>query len=219
MGDFLLPVPPGLSGQPPAIGMRAGFVRPLGTSRHPFEFAVVASTLPLAAHYFLYPRGPDMCIGAAMSVGLLLVAVPVSLSRSSVVSLVAAVGVLGLGWSWRRRANGLVLFLFVLPVVSSVIPGVVEALIDLFTNAGQDASLQAIVSRLAGVTALVRERPWFGLGFGTPTHDDNYMFDIRYRDLGIVTSDGPLRAHSGRTAPERRRQPRHHVGQGALRHR
>lgn len=177
-GESLVPAFPGLSGQPPFMGTRAGFVRPMSTARHPIEFAVVvAAVLPLAMHFLLYPRSSNGRIVAATSVVLLLLAVPISLSRTALVSLAAAMLVLALGWSWRRRLNGLLLFFLVLPIMSAVIPGVLEAMIGLFEDAGQDASIQARLSRVSAVMALVRERPWFGLGYGTWTSDGNFLLD------------------------------------------
>jgi polysaccharide biosynthesis protein PslJ len=160
----------------------------MSTGRHPIEFAViVASMLPLAMHFLLYPRSPNGRIVAAMSVVLLLLAVPISLSRTALVSLAAAMVVFALGWSWRRRVNGLLLFLLVLPIMSAVIPGVLEAMIGLFEGVDQDASIQARLSRLSAVMALVRERPWFGLGYGTWTADGNFLLDNEVWSLLLET--------------------------------
>ena len=177
-GEFLMPTPRWLSGQPPSIGTRAGLARPQGTARHPIEFAVVvAAMLPLSIHFFLYPRKRNRRVAAAVGVVLLLLAVPVSLSRTGVVSLAAALFVLGLGWSWRRRLNGLLLFLLAIPMISAAAPGVLGVMVGLFTNVDQDFSIQARLSRTSAVMAIVRERPWFGLGFGTWSSDGEFLLD------------------------------------------
>ena len=177
-GETLTPTIPFLEGKPPEIGFRGGLARALGTARHYIEFAViVGAMLPLAIHFFLYGRKLQARVAAAIVVALLLLAIPVSLSRTAVVSSVTALLVLGLGWSWRRRINGVLLFLVVLPVVSSTLPGVLDVMIRLFTEADQDSSVQARLSRQSAVTALIRERPWFGLGYGTWTSDGNFLLD------------------------------------------
>ena len=177
-GETLTPTIPFLKGEPPGIGFRGGQFRVLGTARHYIEFAVVVGAmLPLAIHFFLYGRKLQARIAAAIVVALLLLAIPVSLSRTAVVSSATALLVLGLGWSWRRRINGVILFLVVLPIVSSTLPGVLDVMIRLFTEADQDSSVQARLSRQSTVTALIRERPWFGLGYGTWTSDGNFLLD------------------------------------------
>lgn len=176
-GEFLMPTPPGLSGAPPEIEYRQGFVRALSTAAHPIEFAViVGATLPLAMHFFLYPR-KHRRVAAAVVVVLLLLAVPASVSRTGAVSLAAALFVLGLGWTWRRRANGVLLFLVVLPTVSAIIPGLLDVMVGLFTDVDRDFSVQARVGRQSAVMALVRERPWFGQGFGTWSPEDYFLLD------------------------------------------
>ena len=177
-GEFLMPTPPWLSGQPPSVGTRAGFARPLSTGRHPIEFAVVvAAMLPLSIHFLVYPRKRNRRVAATVGVILLVLAVPVSLSRTGIVSLAAALFVLGLGWSWRRRLNGLLLLLLLLPIISAAIPGVLDAMAGLFTDLDQDGSIQARLSRTSAVMAIVRERPWLGLGFGTWTSDGDFLLD------------------------------------------
>lgn len=177
-GETLTPKIAFLDGAPPSIGTRGGHVRALGTARHYIEFAVVVgATLPLAIHFSLYGRRLEARIAAAIVLVLLLLAIPVSLSRSAVVSAAAALLVVGVGWSWRRRINGIILFLVVLPVVGSTLPGVLDVMIRLFTEADEDSSVQSRLSRRSAVSALIRERPWFGRGYGTWTSDGDFLLD------------------------------------------
>ena len=176
-GETLTPTIPFLEGQPPQIGSRGGLVRPLSTARHYIEFAVVvAAMLPLSIHFFLYARSRRAQNAAAFVCILLLLSVPISLSRSAGVSLVVALSVVGIGWSWRRRVNGLLLLLLVLPVASTALPGVLDVFVGLF-DFDQSDSVQARLSRVAAVSALIRDRPWFGLGYGTWTPDEQFLLD------------------------------------------
>lgn len=176
-GKTLTPTIPWLSGQPPNIGSRGGFIRPLSTARHYIEFAVVvAAMLPLSIHFFLYARTRRAQVAAASVCAILLLAVPISLSRSAGVSLVVALSVLAIGWSWRRRINGLLLFLLMLPVMSAALPGVLDVFVGLF-DFDESSSVQSRLSRVAAVSALIRQRPWLGAGYGTWTSDEQFLLD------------------------------------------
>jgi polysaccharide biosynthesis protein PslJ len=181
VGESLLILPPGLewnAGVEFDIESRRGQVRPLSTGMHPIEFAVVvASLVPLAIHFFLHPRSSRDRARAAIEVSLLLLAVPVSLSRTAIVCLAAALLVLSFGWTWRRRLNALVLGFLVVPTVAALVPAAYDVMIELFAGAGSDQSVQARLSRIPNIMALIAERPWFGMGFGTFNNTDFFLVD------------------------------------------
>jgi O-antigen ligase len=174
-------VPPGLEWSTlteTAVGTRQGILRPLGTALHPIEFAVVtASLLPLALHFALHPRSKNDQRRAIVETGLLVLAIPASLSRSAVVCLIAAMGVLSLGWSWRRRFNALFVTLLGLPVVAALVPGVLPVMVELFTGADSDPSVQARIDRVPAIMAYITQRPWFGWGHGTYSVEEYLLID------------------------------------------
>ena len=180
-GETFHLVPPGLvwnTGTTATLGFRGGLIRPLSTGLHPIEYAVmVASLFPLAIHFALHPRTRNDRIRAIVEATLLLIAVPLSLSRTAVVSLVAAGIVLAFGWSWRHRLYGLFAGLLAVPAIAMLVPGAYRVMLGLFTGADADPSVQVRVARVPNIMALIRERPWFGMGHGTYTSTDYFLID------------------------------------------
>jgi hypothetical protein len=180
-GESLLWVPPGLewnAGLVETVGERGGLNRPRGTARHPIEFSVVvASLLPLAIHFTRHARSGRERIRGFVEASLLLVAVPLSLSRTAVVCLVAALLVMGLGWTWRQRANAIALAVIGLPLVAGLVPGAYQVMIGLFRDTQTDASIQARLDRVPVIMGMIQERPWFGMGYGTFNGTDHFVVD------------------------------------------
>jgi hypothetical protein len=180
-GESFLWVPPGLewnAGLVETVGERGGLNRPRGTARHPIEYSVVvASLLPLAIHFAWHARsGRDRTRGLIES-SLLLVAVPLSLSRTAVVCLAAALLVMGLGWTWRQRANAIALAVMGIPLVAGLVPGAYQVMIGLFRDSETDASIQARLDRVPTIMGMIQERPWFGMGYGTFNGTDHFVVD------------------------------------------
>jgi hypothetical protein len=180
-GESFLVLPPGLewnAGNVFDIEFRGGQVRPLSTGLHPIEYAVVvASLVPLALHFVIHPKGTNDRIRAIVEASVLLLAVPISLSRTAIVCLAVALIVLSFGWTWRRRLNVLVLAFIVVPLVASLVPTAYEIMIRLFVDSGSDLSIQSRLDRIPNIMALISEHPWFGMGFGTFNNTDFFLVD------------------------------------------
>lgn len=160
------------------VNARALFNRPYATALHPIEFGVVtASLVPLALHYSLYPLQSTGWVWRLGPVLLLGAAVPMSISRSGVVSLVTGLLVISFRWSWARRLTiGAAALAFTI-LLWGLIPGLLGTLRSMFVNLGNDPSVQARTDRLPHVIELFSERPLMGLGFGTYNLEDYFLLD------------------------------------------
>ena len=193
-GDPLRVMLPGLRWNADAmsgIELRGAFNRPLSTTLHPIEFsAVTAGLLPLAIHFALYSKNTHARRNFGLAAAILAVAIPIAVSRTGVVSLVVAMAVLAMGWSWRRRLNALLIGMAAVPVIWAAIPGIVGTMIGLFSDTDDDASIQARIRRQPAIMALIRERPWLGLGNGSWSVDDYFLIDnqifVTTLEMGFV---------------------------------
>ena len=184
---------PGLVWNRPPVGLaaRGEFGRPAATTLHAIEFSVItAALLPLAIHFALYGRTVHQRRNAACAAGLIALAVPLSVSRTGVVSLGIALLILFAGWRGRRLINGVLSVVIAIPVLWVTIPGIVGTFIGMFTDTDDDPSVQARINRVPRVIALIRERPWFGLGNGTWSVEDYFLIDnevyVTTLEMGIV---------------------------------
>jgi polysaccharide biosynthesis protein PslJ len=146
---------------------RDGLTRPAGTALHPIEFgAVLTMVLPLALHFALtdthraewrrwYP------------VAAICLAVPISLSRSALVSSLVVLCVLLPTWpkTMRRRAYlvlvGLLGFLYVF------VPGLLGTLTGLFTGIVNDTSAESRTDSYGLAGQFISHSPLVGRGFFT----------------------------------------------------
>jgi polysaccharide biosynthesis protein PslJ len=192
-GMRLQPSVPGLVWNHEVAGMsvRSIFNRPAATAMHAIEFSVVtASLLPLAIHYALYGETRRRRRNMATAAVVIGFAMPLAISRSGILSVLAGLLVLAAGWSWRRRLNGLLVGLAAVPVMWALVPGLVGTFRGLFGNAAYDPSVQARIARGPIVMAMFRERPWLGLGNGTVSADEYLLLDNQIRssllNLGLI---------------------------------
>jgi hypothetical protein len=179
-GRQLQPAAPGLvwNADVTAVGMRSIFNRPSSTTMHPIELSVItASILPLGIHYSLYSETISRRRNMATATLIIAFAMPLAVSRSGIVSLIAGLAVLVAGWGWRRRFNGFIVAAAAIPVLWAVVPGLVGTFIGLFGNAAYDPSIQGRVERGPMVMAQVRQRPWLGLGGGTWSVEEYFLLD------------------------------------------
>ncbi len=169
-------------------GLESDFVergvafRVASTAFHYIEFSCVqATTLPFAMHFAMFsPTRKQrrrflvlaLCIGAA---------IPVTISRTGILALVAVVVVMLPVWNWRQRYNFLGMTIALAGVLMVVKPGLLGTVRDLFTEADQDTSVTARTGRYGMVGHYFAQTPWFGRGTGTwipPQYQilDNYWF-------------------------------------------
>lgn len=182
---------PGLTLNANIIGIssRGGLPRVAGTAAHFIELGVVsAMVMPVALHFLLVARTRRARLVAALVVMLHLGGIAFSLSRSAVLALAVGLLVLLLGWSWRRRAQFATVAAFVSAAALVTSEQWLNTMLELFTGAGEDPSVQSRLQDYPVTLAYVRERPWFGRGPGTFLPDDYVLLDNQY--LGMLASSG-----------------------------
>ena len=172
------------------VTWRNGVRRVTGTAIDPIELGVVAGMLlPLALYLLMYDKErqawkrwlPVLCIALA---------VPITVSRSAILSLGLAVGLfLVLLPSTRRVA-----FFAALPVVIAGVfavgHGLVSTIGKYFSLGSSDSSIAHRTNNYAYVEQLVRHAPWFGTGGGTYLPTSLHILDNQYLtttiELGLV---------------------------------
>ena len=171
------------------IGSRGGLPRVAGTAAHFIELGVVsAMVLPVALHFLFQARTGRQRLVAGLVVGLHLGGIAFSLSRSAVLALAVGLLVLLLGWSWRRRIHVALVAALVFSAAVVLSGRWLETMLELFTGAGEDPSIQSRLEDYPVTLAYVAERPWLGRGAGTFLPDEYVLLDNQY--LGLLASSG-----------------------------
>jgi len=166
-----------------SVSSRNGLARPAGTALHPIEFGAVLTTiLPISLHYALTDKRRNL-IARWYPVLAIAVAVPVSISRSAIVSAVVVLCFLLPTWSRsvRRWATAALVVLTVFLYGAS--PGLIKTLTDLFSGISNDPSAQSRTGSYGLAWDFISRAPVFGRGF--PTFLSSYrILDNQY--LGIL---------------------------------
>jgi O-antigen ligase len=178
------------------VGLRSLFLRIEATANHPIEFSVImATTLPLAIH-FAFNTGPRWRLARWLGVGMIGLAMMMSVSRSGILGISASGLVLLWSYSWRRRAQALALGGSFLLLVYLAFPGMLGTLRSLFLSAASDPSVTGRIVRYPAAFNLYAQAPWFGRGFktlipdqylglvGIGTLDNQYLTTLI--EMGIV---------------------------------
>lgn len=179
-----------------AVGSRGDgdFARVAGTAAHYIEFGVVlALLLPIAVHYALHSPAGMARARRWTLVGLVALGIPLSISRSAVITVLVSMALLALIWPWRQRYNALVIGFLATAAFHVLNRGVLGTIKALFTNLENDPSVQDRIDRTTQVMALWHQRPVLGWGAGMVTPEeflllDNqvYMFLIASGVVGVV---------------------------------
>ena len=187
---------PGLTLEADDINVqRSQFTRVQSTALHPIEFGVVlALVLPIALHYALMGTDDDRKPSRWnwLPVLLILVAIPLAVSRSSVLGVVIGGLVAWVAWSWRVRLNALVAGALMLVAMRAAFPGVLGTLLSSFLWAGKDPSIEGRTQDYPQAMEFIFERPWLGRGLGTFTPEEYFFLDNEY--LNQLLTGGLLAA-------------------------
>ncbi|MFC5931582.1 O-antigen ligase domain-containing protein [Cryobacterium melibiosiphilum] len=150
-----------------SVETRGGLVRAAGTSIHPLEYTLVlAMAFPLALTLALR-RGDRPFLSRWLPVGLILLGLTLSGSRSAVIGIVAGVVILIPTWSrtirWRLALSAIVL----LALVYAAAPRVITNMRYMFLAIFEDPSAASRADSLGVFTQLFAVNPILGRGFGT----------------------------------------------------
>lgn len=165
---------------------RGGLTRPAGTALHPIEFgAVLTMILPVALHFAMHDRSRN-ALRRWFPVAAIAIAVPISISRSAIVSTIVVLLFLLPTWTRgaRRITYATLIGLFGLLYVA--VPGLLGTLTGLFTGISGDSSAQSRTDSYALATEFITRWPLFGRGFLTflPSYR---ILDNQYLGLAIET--------------------------------
>lgn len=174
---------PGLTMQEAVVNAeRSVFSRVKGTTLHPIEFGVVlAVVLPLALHYAMVSRdGTRPSRWRWLSVALILVATPMSVSRSSALGVLIAVALTLVAWPARLRVRAMFALVVLAAAMRAAFPGLLGTLRSMFLFAGEDPSIEGRTNDYPQVFEYVGQTPWLGRGLGTFTPEQYFFLDNEY---------------------------------------
>ncbi len=162
---------PGLSLNRELIGVAergsGGFARVAGTAGHYIEFGTVAALLlPLVIHFWRR-SGAKLLSWWSLAVLLVAVAVPFSISRTSILAGGVSIAVYLLSLGWRQRVNALAVGAVAILGFQALRPGVLGTIRSLFENLDNDPSVQGRTDDYPIVFAYIADRPILGRGTGT----------------------------------------------------
>lgn len=171
---------PGLTANlDPSSETRSGFDRIAAGASHPIEFSVVVSALvPLALHFVLHAESRRWRFVLALVA--LLVAIPMSVSRSGFLTLAVGVAVYAVALSPRGRLNALVLALIGLGVFRALVPGLLGTVLSLFRDVGTDPSIEGRTEDYQAIPGLMEGHWWWGRGLGTFVPDVYFFLDNQF---------------------------------------
>lgn len=166
--------------QTPDLVIRSGAKRASGTSAHPIEFSVLASTAVLLNLYFAHSaRSRNLRILAAVGVVAALLALPAGVSRSGLIAFTA--GLVFYMWNFKLRQLGVAAVVGALAiVVGSAYSGNFKALWDSVSESPEDSSIAARVDDYAAVTTVFHTQPVFGVGIGGVVPGSDGTFDNQW---------------------------------------
>lgn len=173
---------PGLSSNYDPLGVASrgteGIPRVAGTANHYIEFGVVlALTLPVALHYALFSSPGARQWWRWTAVGLIALGIPLSVSRSAIVTVVVGMCLMAVIWPWRQRYNAFVLAVMTTAVFHVLNRGVLGTIGSLFMNVENDPSVTDRIERTARVLELWHQHPVFGWGAGMVTPEEFLLLD------------------------------------------
>ncbi|HET9168056.1 MAG TPA: O-antigen ligase family protein [Actinospica sp.] len=171
---------------------RGSFIRPSSNTSQPLELAgVLALLLPFALHQAFEP-GRSGLLRRWLPVALIGGAMPLTVSRTSIIGLVVVLVLLIPTWPSQRRWPALGVLAIGVGLLKVAVPGLLSTTAGLFGSflGNSDNSTQARTADYSGVAQYVRERPLFGRGYGTfiPSlyrYTDN-MYLLAMVEIGAV---------------------------------
>ena len=172
---------PGLVLQEVDINVQRSFLfRVKGTALHPIEFGVVlAVVLPVALHYAMFP-GDRPTRWRWLPTLLLLVAIPMTVSRSSALGILIGGALVMVTWPWKLRVRALLAGLVLAVAMRAAFPGLLGTLRSMFLFVDEDPSIEGRTKDYPAVIEYVSQTPWLGRGLGTFTPEQYFFLDNEY---------------------------------------
>jgi O-antigen ligase len=163
-----------------SIQTRGSFNRPSSTALHPIEFGViVALMLAFAIHFAIYDESRPKS-RRYLSLGLIAMAIPVSISRSALLVALIVLIYFFFGTTPRLRRRGLVVLAGFVVVMFVVTPGMIGTLKGYITAGNTDSSISHRSNDYAYVAPFIRHAPWLGRGPGNFLPNEFRVLDNQY---------------------------------------
>ncbi|MFJ5302924.1 O-antigen ligase family protein [Streptomyces sp. NPDC088350] len=163
---------------------RGSFTRPRSTTAHPLEFGgMLAILVPFAVHQAFDPvRRHAGALRRWAPVAIMAGALPLTVSRTSIIGAFIAILVMVPRWKPQRRWAAIGIVLGSVAGFKVIIPGLIGTITNLFATflSNSDSSTQARTVKYSAIVPYLSERPWFGRGFGTFTPDLYFFTDNQY---------------------------------------
>ncbi|MFI8277378.1 O-antigen ligase family protein [Streptomyces sp. NPDC085929] len=163
---------------------RGAFTRPRSTTAQPLEFGGMLALLlpfavqqafdPVRSHLSRWRRwGPVALMGGAL---------PLTVSRTSIIGALIVVLVMVPRWKPQRRWTAIGLLLGSVACLKVLVPGLIGTITTLFGSflSNSDSSTQARTVKYSAIVPYLEERPLFGRGLGTFTPDLYFFTDNQY---------------------------------------
>ncbi len=165
---------------------RAALVRVTGMANHPIELGVVAGMLlPLAIWLALHDSRRSALV-RWLPVALIGVCIPLSVSRSAILTVVLSMSVLLVALPAVQRVRILMWVPVAVVAVFATTPGYLRAMYGLFTAGSSDSSISNRLDNYPRVLAALELRPWLGSGGGTDIQPDlTKVLDNQYLKAAI----------------------------------
>lgn len=174
-----------------ALATRAGLSRAEGTGLHSIEFGVVlAVILPLAVYFLMSSQDRSTRWRFVVITAVIGAGIPLSVARSGLVALAAALLVASLAWNWRERIIGALTAAVGMLVLGILVPGLLGTFRYFFLAGDDEASVRARLERIPLVEDTVVDAPWFGSGIGTFSPDEDFLLDNAF--FGTILETGLL---------------------------
>jgi len=180
---------PGLIAQAPVTDLmvRGGLSRVAATTSQPIEFgAVVVMTIPFALHQARF-AAPDKRAWRWLQVAVLVLASPLSVSRSAILALIAVAIVLLPSWSRKERRTAYILMAAGFAAFLGFVPSLITTLADLVIHISSDSSAQSRTRAIAMSWSYISQHPWLGHGFSTFLPQTYFFVDDQYLTSAIST--------------------------------
>ncbi|MFC9812654.1 O-antigen ligase family protein [Streptomyces virginiae] len=177
---------PGLTSGVPQITTldRGAFTRPRSTTAQPLEFGgMLALLLPFAVQQAFDPVrrhlrawrrwGPVALMGGAL---------PLTVSRTSIIGALIVILVMVPRWKPQRRWTAIGVLAGAVACFKVIIPGLIGTITALFASflSNSDSSTQARTVKYSAIVPYLDERPLFGRGLGTFIPELYFFTDNQY---------------------------------------
>lgn len=166
---------------------RGGLSRPSATTAQPLELsAVLMLCLPVALHQARFAAAGRRVLPWCRA-GLILVALPLTISRAAVLGLATLALVLLPTWPKRHRRAAYLLVAGAVTTLWVALPSLLTLFTQLFTQIGSESSSVSRVGAYTSAVPFVTQHPWFGQGFQTFFPAIYFFVDNQYLTSLIET--------------------------------